>query len=1284
MRKMSLLLGAALAAWSSGAAPLNVEVPPIALRGYGTVSYQGKGDGKVSLGVFRCESPEKAKIVASKYFADLQNYGAVKKIAPATLEIRHGGLWFVGLDGANVMVLTAPDAAALEAGKVKHSAAKWVPATENAYPRYLDNFDNAALAIWWMSTTKSAEEMKWFTENPVVANLHYQDMGLMLAPNVFDNAGPRNAAAQLRTAGKPYRTMMWTGNGKQAWYSWSNMPGEVQEQLVEGFTGENYHRAAGYYANHVATPLLNDLQLNAMYKLMDNWKDDPDLMSWMEPHGEINFRIMLRPPNSNVRFPEYLRTIRRYDLAGLNKAWGEKFARIEEAKIPDLSYFHGRRGTWIDLDDIDWKWIQGTLAEGESAGFAKTGFDDSGWFGAKRTDKRLLAFLQKDVYDPEKSTQKPDSLWTRFSHEVPAEFLKQKKIYLHIMPQAPKNNRNLAVWINGQEVARELVDARTRASNEHSEVEVSRFLKPGKNEFVIHSEGGRIAYRVFLSPLAAGKFPYADSGLNQRFIDWRDFLRHEKFQSLELYLKAMRSVDPVRPIKVMTPHQWQSDAFDLFEEYGAFPQLTGETTWYRPMHYKGYTQLRNRYSTSEPAGPQNNPITGQHMYANVFFESQDGHDYGFDFSRDFWKFPKVVKWWTDNAALLRTVGKTDLQRTDLGLLRDLNQDARYATSMIWDWDMSRGSFPALGLVPVLVDGPDLEKGLADGKVKVMFDCATTVMDEKLLAAVKRYVEQGGIFVAQHHTGQHTPRDRDAWPLPKAFGLKVDGKGASGDIIFSKDQTLFPSLRGQTRGGYGASIDSTGVERSGQVTIRGKANAIATWADGSMAIAEVPFGKGRFIMLGAPFYMRFKDEAGKWLNDESRQAMVQELLNSLGIERETFVSDPRVWLERRASKNGVYDVYFATAMGMKAGKWTLDDRIQSELSMRRAAQAPVIDATTANAPDVPGMFTAGLLKLDKQSFSPYQVRQFAAVRENVGVEGPAFWLRQQEKGWYALKGKATIDRKKAEQTARDYAMKMGEDGLDISRDWDVESGTLKTAHMGSWREQGFPEGTTRVRYRKTVEVPAAWRDGKSRIYLAFGSHVSVGLNDQADIQLNGKPFASGLTYQFTLEIPEEQLKTGKLDIALDVTAKPKEGKTDGPTGTMYLHKLPKPSAAIDLAGDWTEIKSMLQNGGTIKVPGKRRIFGMTRSVEIPAEWKGKCVRLVIEEPLNAGRNSGKFRNLFLNHEGLLQESGFDGIGVRIDRFLQPGKVNTFDLFGYRLTSQPELFNSDVRAIRLEVY
>lgn len=71
----------------------------------------------------------------------------------------------------------------------------------------------------------------------------------------------------------------------------------------------------------------------------------------------------------------------------------------------------------------------------------------------------------------------------------------------------------------------------------------------------------------------------------------------------------------------------------------------------------------------------------------------------------------------------------------------------------------------------------------------------------------------------------------------------------------------------------------------------------------MAIVEVAEGKGKFILLGTPSYLRIKDDNDKWLNEAARQKLLEQLLASLGIRRETDTSRPEIWFEKRASRNG---------------------------------------------------------------------------------------------------------------------------------------------------------------------------------------------------------------------------------------------------------------------------------------------------------------------------------------------------------------------------------------------
>ncbi len=1267
---------------------------PVALRGFGTVSVTSTQyktpQGEISLAKFTAESPEKAVIVGSKYLADLQNYGAVR-LSPfpdVTLEVRHGGVWRLALDGCHVYAAHAPNVEALRGVIAQWGLDRMQPVPEHAYPRFLDNFDNAALAIWWMGTiTKTPEQLQWMREIPAIATLHYQ-MLTMPAYGVSEGSSAKNAVAQLSPMGKPYRTMLWSGDSKNSFFHWMTLPGEHVMRKADGVSGHNTFNAGGYYQQQMASDLVHAFQLTALDAWQRQWNQDPNLISLMEPHGEVTElggRPNAVPPGSKENFIRFLKEKKGYSLNALSLRWTGKSGSYESwstTPYPDDAWFYGRRnGEAFDLDAIDWKWRQAELADGEKREFFRIDFNDADWVAAPRSSQRLMPLNHRN----------PLSLWSRFSIEIPDSFLRGKKeVWLHLMPYTRVQELN--IWINGGAVARKLVDKEHWVGNEHSEVEIGKFLKPGRNYFTIHSAGGAFTGRVFLNGAAAEPYPYADRGLNALLMDWNEFRRNEKFRTVEMFARALRSGNPNLPIDVMTPNMWLSDFFDASEKLGLQPRLTGEGAWYRPMHYKGYAQLRNRLGVSEPSGAAATPENMQYKFSMLFQESQDNFNYVFDLVRELFRYPEVRRYWEERKAFLRTFGKTNLPRTDVGLLRDTGQDWRFGPggSEIWNWDLARGPLPELGFIPVLVDGDDLVKGLADTKVKLLLDCATVVMDSARVAAVKRFVEQGGTFVTQHHTGQHAEFEQSSWPLAKALGLAVEERDPKGMIAFTPDEKLFPSLRGKTISAYGCSIRHDGRTTSGAIAITGPGlKTVASWSDGKAAIAELPLGKGKIVFMGSPFLFEIADITGKFLNTPERQQRLGELLDSLGFPRESFSSNPVVWADRRISKNGLYDVYFSNAAGDRNPKWKLSDQVKTELAFARPSPVRLVEATAEGTPDRPTHWRDGKLELGELEFSPYQVRQFAAVRENVGLESPVHWLLEQERGWYALPPAESPEMKEAHKLVDAFARKMGERGLDVSENWQVEinpkeqdlkwlttdCSTWRNGNMGSWIVNGWPEAET-VRYRKRIALPADWRDGKTRLFLGIASAPVGGVFDTATVYANGREIGKDKG-TFMLELPRETMNQPDLELAMEVRCAPVPGKNLGPCGTLFLRAMPTPEMVIDLAGPWEVYKNTLEpSGRELQLPGKGKAVALSRRIAIPADWAGKVIRLSFQ-----GSNINGF---YINHDGFIVENN-QPIGVRLDRYLRPGEVNTITLsappFGLDRKAESNL---QFDWIRLEAY
>lgn len=1318
-----ILLSINATAMTSPTAPAGAKLiksqttAPTPLRGFNRVGAQGwlwrDGNSSYSLVRFLCQDADSAKIVGSKYLEDLLAYGAVKQL-PATegvkgtlLQVRHGGVWLLGIDGAQVYVGTAPTLKKLRVALPGWGNSTWQKIPRLAYPRYLDNFDNAGLGIWWMPYNKTPEQLAWMKNFPAVGNLHGQSLEVTPAPNVYDVSANDNAIAQLRSIDKTYRYMLWgSGTGKTSWLNWMNLPGRQVDVRAPGFLGQDFFRGGGYKITQLASPLVNFVLIDSMQQIMKKRVDDPNLLSWMEPHGEFHFQDPTPPPpNYTTRFPAYLQLEKKYDLKTISEAYTgsrDGFKSWADVKLPDSAFFRGRRGNWIDLDEKEWLWQPGELDAGEKAGWFQPDFKPENWFSSRRDNPHLHDYTNKKT--------KIYPLWTRFDYDIPATFLeknKGQKLYLHVMPFTEKKGRAVTAWVNGKCVGRDVFNPRGW-KNTHSQFDITAALKPGTNQFTIFSLGGKIAYRVFLSNTPGKDFPFADNQLNRRYLDWREYVIWEKLQTLRKFLEAMRAVDPVRPIKVMTPHMFQFQAMELFERYGAYPQLTGESPgFYRPMHYKGYARLRGLPGSSEPGGPQKTATTTQMLFANIFWESQDIHDYVFDLDRDLWPYKEVVKWWSDNRTLLRTVGKTDFAKPKLGLLRDLRQDNPYATGKIWNWDISRGPLPALGLTPVLVDGRDLERGLAEN-VPVLIDCASTVMSDAMIDAVRHYVAGGGTFVALHNTGQHSPFSRDDWPLARSFGLKVDPKLVTkdnhhrwplGEISFSDQQNLVPSLRGKKFKGSGVSIDYMNVARVGAVAITGSSPAkpVATWDDNTMAITEVPYGKGRFIMLGTPFFLRFKDENGKWLNNSDRQKLLEEMLLALGVKRDTGVSDERIWFEKRLSKNGLYDVYMAGGLGYRNKKWNFTDKITSNLTIQLPKDAAVIEPNAPGVPDVSATYKAGTLSLDNQEFTPYQIRQFATLRPDVGLAGPLHWLDVQRRAWRALRPVSPSLVEKYHKAAMKCAADLGEAGLDLNSDWKVrinppadgenwitaDTSSWQNGNIGSWLACGWPDAT-RVQYRRTVKIPQTWLKDKSRVMLGMIGHHRLGLGEKDRIWVNGKLISEKFDFKdnkldpyFRLDVTDA-IKNGQLDLALDVDSTDSRKRALGPVGTLYLRKTPAPLQVINLTGPWLKLESWQKAGNEIKLPFKGKILGLQTKVMIPKEWKGHPVRIQVDSA-----KPGQLGGVMINNNGYFRTTDFSPYGPRIDAWLKPGEENLIELFGTG-HMKSYTFDAQLQAIRLLVY
>ncbi|MGE9289932.1 MAG: hypothetical protein ACQKBT_03010, partial [Puniceicoccales bacterium] len=839
-----------------------------------------------------------------------------------------------------------------------------------------------------------------------------------------------------------------------------------------------------------------------LYDIMDALEDE-DTMAWKVPPGEWNLKDPAWvPPNSHESYITYLQEKKNYTLAEANAAHGVEADSWDEFPYPETARFFGRRGTYLDVDG-DWHWrARLTREEGLDLGVEQPDFDDEGWLVAPHDSRRLGSIYE--LPGEEKGTA---PLWGRTLVDVPSSLVESnERVYLYAMPYTERKGRPFFAWVNGQEVqGKELMGTHL---NRCTYFDVTDLIQPGENSLAVYSKGGRIIGRVWLGLTPPEAYPYSDPGLSRQWLDWMNFLNDTKLATVEFWLKAIRAKDSERPIKIMTGWGFQSDGQDLYEKYGAYIQLTGEGSFYRPMHYKGYSRLRGLPTSSEGAGPASNPKQMHRKFGWMFWEGQDAHDYVFNISRDLYPRKWKTEWWEAHEPLLNTLGNTEFPFSDqLGLLRDVDQAWLYMDRGIWRWDLSRGLLPGLGITPVLVDGRDMDKGYAQD-IPVLIDTATRVMSETRVRSILDYVREGGTFVASFDTGRNSEYESGVWPLATELGLKITEKSVDLDdarqspvlpLTFLEDQNLMPSLRGKTIEGMGISIDHVGGENTGAVSIHAtgesRARPIAVWEDGSMAVCEVSYGKGKILWVGTPFYFRGRDVNGKWINGAEQQRLLAEFLTGLGITFETSVDDERMWISRRESKNGLYDVYFAAPMTNLGDDWNVDDVIVASFTVHDFPEGrdKAFEMTLAGYPEVEGVrVNEGRdVRFEDLSFHPYLVRQLAVVRDHVGLEGPLHWLQMQSRTWRSLDLPESLSTMREDLIARahEIAEELGQDGMSLTDDWKVrklegdviadgwespeyDASDWENGRLGTWLANGWTD-LDAAQYRKGVDIPSNW-------------------------------------------------------------------------------------------------------------------------------------------------------------------------------------------------------------------
>ncbi len=1220
---------------TAGAAADSVETFHAQTRGLGdvevTARFTGEGESRTSWTTFLAEDEAHARTCASKRMADLLGFGDVKPVSdsglPGTVvELKGTGMWLLGVDGAKFHELYAPTKKALSRLAKPSGAAAWQPVPAKAYPRWLDCFDNAGPGVWVGGGGDQyvlPSDFEWLRDRKLTMCTLSPTESRLVGPGVLDTTIFDWHTAMAAKYDLPYRVLFFPASHEWLWNR-VPLPYVLPEQgrtVTAPWLEYQKNSCAGAMEPvPSADPYVFDLRK----RLAERLQADPNFVGM---HGcteipEAGVDILassLNTPGIKQLWHGYLSTELGMDLATVSKLHkGERgyYGSWENVEVPRPADFIGwNPAACLDLCGI-WQMHEDTERKGEEQGWAEADQAPTDWVEGNCNDPLI------QVYTPQRQRDKakqPD-YWMRRTVTVPAGRAKAFP-FLHISRDIYHGNHTpiFGVWINGKKCE--------TTSDERGDLDqcfvVGDALKEGENRLVLNTHGTPIPGYCFLGATPLRKYPLMTETENRLWFDAVNFSAWLRVGKIESALRATRVADPNRPLKMMATIDLLDMTTDLAERYGAYQHDTGGAAGYWcPFSGARLARSHGLPWSCEQGGPPHDAADFQSHVTFYVMYGNDAADFVFAASH-YRDKPDVSAWFDKNIGLIHCIGKMQLPTPKIAVLHS-SRATRLGFDEPTNWDIARGALQGVGRNFAYVEVPDLLNGTID-QFPVVIDAGTVLLAEEEREGIRRYVRRGGIFIAQHHTGRHSPATGNSWALAKDWGLTVTPRFMSDEnynkwplakMTFSREQELLPSLRGQAIEGSGVAVDYLGKEHAGAVSIASRAGnvrPVATWEDGTLAIADVHEGRGRFILLGTPFYTRMKDVAGVWVNDARRGAMLDEFLTALGVPRDSWTGGD-LWAEAWRSKNGVYDLYPVARMTKKG------DAVKSAtVSLRRESPlSEVVEISALGHPRVKVVYKDGKLTLPATDYSLMQARVFVAPRADV-ARAAFEWFRAQSRIWRALPP--------VPETRKPQPVAIPDDLLPLPDGWTlkVEGQPDRVVRMGAFGTLGLPEKTAAV-FEKTVAVPAAWKG--QQVDLVFNAEGWFwGILPEARLSVNGQPAAIKQPIQpggapgFVADVTAAAA-TGALVLRLEIDGVTKstmnksqtgQFKPHGVTGLFYLQATPAPVKSESLRGPWF-VATAFNRLQPVKPGEKVSGLYLETRFTLPKAWPAPRVLLESSEPL----------------------------------------------------------------------
>ena len=1212
-----------------------VTLPPVKLHGYGTLSatVQTLDKGRSSVTHITCESAEKALLTQAKYLSDAQRLPGVElthvslhgRFVPAR-RTPSGGAVVCMAHGLNVMILAANDEKTLPKicnAYLPASAAPEDFKSRARIPLYLDRWDRNGLLFYIGPETRpegiGEQDQKYdYADCLKFAQEHAPTGYVYWANPIADDhsEGLTNEQSwgwlqkETRKRGIPTHInlqiqlpVLWLAN------RFREQTMLKAPQFLGGYYGVSHDTAATSALSWLSQEGW-DAQFGIFQSIVKKFGKDPNIVGWLEPHGETAETpqkfFLESGAYADEQWRIYLR--RKYKTLGaLSKRWYGDAAHLKtwsQVIVPEVADFAGfgpgaidLRGTWRvkyvpapdgHLYNRDQARILSSPPSTAPvpAEWYQPGFDDGDWdeFTAPGNDRMLFIPRSPLVY--------------RRTIDVTADWLADNpQVTLTIWDMVNREKDVTGVYVNGKQIKEQ---SHLVYDQHWGQFDLTGTLEPGKNTIVLQMPRAIICYRAYISKEKTVMYPHLGPYKNAQWVDFVDWNTDSRGAQIRRGAEMIRQVDPDSSINFMAANDYYEPIKKSCQDYGGRFHDTGGMAGYWTEWNTLMMSGAGLPVTAEAGNGAPNIRELQMFFGRWLTEGVNGIHYFQNWGEIAWN-PEVLKCFNENLPMYSLIGKYHSPFAKVATLYSMQND--YLTGFPWrdDRGESRGGensiYNSAGhLINYCprdgVGASDFGTPLVD-KFRMIIDSNSSYMSEELIGNIETYVRKGGIFVTFGESGRHTPTVPDSWPISRLTGysvFKIFDWGAGKTFSAAPDQKILgPTDIPQGTRSLGPSFKPVAPE----------CRALANWDDGSVAIGLRPLGKGYVICL-APA-----------IRDERFVSVIGAIMRHFGINDRvpaTAKAQPGLHFRNFIGNTGLHDIWtvFNESDEPHTTEITFLPGVHPE-SLKDVVTGQKVEITRDPSGDV----------VSNIDLAKWQTKIFISPRADV-TASPGEWLKLQ-RGWWqgivkppqkhlptpAEQQRYSVDLtggwayKNTIALTDEQAAELAQPGVDDSK-WERRQ-------LDLWLTPG-DMSLKRHLLRRKFTVPAHWTDGQIELCadlpgLQFCYETRTFLDGKA--LFNGRKQVDGPYF----DTPPGTLKPGSTYVlALD-----NQGKSSltGSRGPFWLYYLPNPKERQDLAGTWDTYSNEFHKNGETQLPGKVKDMIFTRKVVIDKVHKNQNVVIHLE-------------------------------------------------------------------------